>query len=109
MEIRTIKPIFWSNRAISDLQKIYTFNKKIFDKNIADSIIDGIYHKISILESQNLVLEKIGSIDEQFLHFKREYRKLIEKNCKITYRIGKSNIYIVRIFDSRQNPRKQFR
>jgi hypothetical protein len=33
---------------------------------------------------------EIGAIDEQFLLLKYDYKKLIEKNIKITYRLSTS-------------------
>ncbi len=79
---RIIKPIFWTNRAIKDIEKVTRFNIKLFGFN------------------------KIGSVDEDFTHLKFEYRKLIHHHSKITYRQGKDKIYINRIFDTRQNPIK---
>lgn len=55
---------------------------------------------------ENRYLKEIGSVDEDFSHLKREYRKLILHHCKITDREGVSKIYINRIFDTRQNPIK---
>lgn len=50
----------------------------------------------------------IGSADEAFIHLKRDYRKLIEGHHKITYRKSTSDqmIYISRVFDTRQNLKK---
>jgi hypothetical protein len=50
----------------------------------------------------------MGSVDEEFKHLKRKYRKLIEKHIKITYRLSKSQptVYINRVFDTRQQPSK---
>lgn len=49
---------------------------------------------------------KIGAIDESFAHLKYKYRKLILHHCMINYRIENDIIYIVRVFDMRQNPQK---
>ncbi|GGE19117.1 hypothetical protein GCM10010831_20340 [Psychroflexus salis] len=48
----------------------------------------------------------MGALDDNFSHLKHEYRKLIIQHCKITYREGNSKIYVIRIFDTRQNPNK---
>lgn len=50
----------------------------------------------------------MGTVDEEFKHLKRGYKKLIEDNIKITYRISKTKtiVYINRVFDTRQDPRK---
>jgi len=61
---------------------------------------------IEILENKTFDFSKIGSVDYEFMHLKRSYRKLINGNYKITYREGFEKIYINRIFDTRQNPNK---
>jgi hypothetical protein len=50
----------------------------------------------------------MGAIDEQFQHLKHDYKKLIEKNVKITYRVSASKpiVYINRVFETRQHPAK---
>jgi plasmid stabilization system protein ParE len=101
---RISKPVFWTNRAIKDLEKVTRFNIKLFGFNKAIEIANEIQGETEILESKDL--NKIGSIDEDFTHLKFEYRKLIHYHCKITYREGKDKIYINRIFDTRQNPNK---
>lgn len=59
-----------------------------------------------ILEYENVNTTKIGAADDTFTHLKRNYRKLIKHHCKITYREGKTKIYVVRVFDTRQHPGK---
>jgi len=51
---------------------------------------------------------KMGAIDEAFKHLKRKYKKLIEKDLKITYRLSESKhiVYINKFFDTRQDPSK---
>lgn len=42
---------------------------------------------------------------EQYLsHLSSDYRRLIEGHYKIIYRIEKNTVYIIDIFDSRQDP-----
>jgi plasmid stabilization system protein ParE len=101
---RIIKPIFWTNRAIKDLEKVTRFNVKLFGFNKSIKIATEIQEATEILAFHKF--NKIGSVDEDFTHLKFEYRKLIHHHCKITYREGKDKIYINRIFDTRQNPIK---
>lgn len=101
---RIIKPVFWTNRAVKDLEKVTRFNSKLFGFSKAVEIAIEIQEGTEILESSDF--NKIGSIDEDFTHLKFEYRKLIHHHCKITYREGKDKIYINRFFDTRQNPNK---
>ena len=61
---------------------------------------------LRILENPDIDLKEIGSIDNRFSHLKNTYRKLILDYYKITYREGKTKMYVVRVFDTRQNPYK---
>jgi plasmid stabilization system protein ParE len=99
-----MKPIFWTSRAVKDLEKITRFNASLFGFEKAIAFALEIRKSTDILESSNF--SGIGSIDEDFIHLTREYRKLIHHHCKITYREGKTKIYINRIFDTRQHPNK---
>lgn len=101
---RINKPVFWTDRAVNDLEKVIRFNIKLFGFNKSIEIATEIQEATEILAFHEF--NKIGSIDEDFTHLKFEYRKLIHHHCKITYREGKEKIYINRIFDTRQNPAK---
>ena len=98
--------IVFTNRAKEDLKKIENFNIALYGKQVSDKVLKSIFNRISILENLEVDFTKIGVIDTSFSHLKRTYRKLIEKQYKITYRISGKTIYIVRIFDMRQNPIK---
>jgi plasmid stabilization system protein ParE len=100
-----VKSVYWTTRSVKDLEKIFLFNTKLFDYNKAIEIVSEIRKSTEILEN-TLQFDEIGSIDESFIHLKFNYRKLIIHHCKITYRIGKTKIYIVRVFDTRQKPNK---
>jgi len=102
--LESIKPVFWTARSVKDLEKITRFNATLFGFEKAIEIALSIRSHTEILESNHF--KEIGSVDEEFLHLKRKYRKLIHYHCKITYREGTTKIYINRIFDTRQNPNK---
>ena len=72
----------------------------------AKEISYKIQEKTLLLENPEYNFKQIGSVDEAFSHLKFTYRKLFEGYCKITYRVSKSKIYIVRVFDTRQSPSK---
>jgi plasmid stabilization system protein ParE len=95
-----------TSRALKDLQKIRKFNDNFYSVLKSKEIINDLFKLMEILESSDADFTEIGSIDEDFVHLKHQYRKLIESYYKITYRKGKEKIYIVRIFDTRQHPRK---
>ena len=103
---RIIKPVFWTTRAIKDLEKITRFNITFYGFKKAIEIATKLRKSTEILENPRYDFSKIGAVDLEFTHLRRNYRKLIEGHCKITYRDGKTKVYINRIFDTRQNPTK---
>ena len=103
---RIIKPVFWTTRAIKDLEKVTRFNALLYGFDKAVQIALKLQKGTKILENPKYDFSEIGAVDLEFIHLKRNYRKLIDGHCKITYREGKTKIYINRIFDTRQNPNK---
>jgi plasmid stabilization system protein ParE len=103
---RITKPVFWTTRAIKDLEKVTRFNALLYGFNKAIQIAVKLQKGTEILENPKYNFSEIGAVDLEFIHLKRNYRKLIDGHCKITYREGKTKIYINRIFDTRQNPNK---
>lgn len=101
-----VKPVELSSRALKDLQKAKSFNLKLYGRQKAEEIINDIFQRIESLEKPDNKFISIGAIDETFKDLKRNYRKLIAGHYKITYREGKTKIYVVRIFDTRQHPLK---
>jgi hypothetical protein len=70
----------------------------------AFDLVQLILKKVDVLSDKRF--SGIGAVGEEFRHLKRQYKKLIVKNLKITYRLCRSHrvIYINRVFDTRQNP-----
>lgn len=95
-----------TSRALKDLQKVRGFNDLLYGVSKSKEMINTIFETIEILENPDVDFTEIGAIDEDFVHLKYDYRKLITSHYKITYRKNKSKIYVVRIFDTRQNPNK---
>lgn len=100
------KPVSWTTRSKKDLTKLLRFNIKLYGSEKAKKIVESIREHTEVLENQDYDFKKIGERDDAFSHLKRNYRKLILRHCKITYREGKTKIYIVRVFDTRQDPKK---
>lgn len=101
-----IKPVSWTGRALKDLYKVTLFKAQSMGGEKALKIAHTIIDAPKILENPAYDFKNIGSADESFGHLKREYRKIFCEGCKITYREGKSKIYITRVFDTRQHPKK---
>ena len=102
----TIKPVYFTSRSLKDLEKITKLNIVLLGFEKAISISNNLIVSVEVLENQLYDFSKIGSVDSEFIHLKRSYRKLINGYYKITYREGIDKIYINRIFDTRQNPNK---
>ena len=64
---------------MSDLEKVYNFNSKIFGIKIAKNIVFQIINKVEILEKPTFDYSEIEEVDNSFEHLKRDYRKLIER------------------------------
>lgn len=98
--------INWTLRAVRDLRRIYHFQTEFMGEEKAFDLVQLILKKVDVLSDKRF--SGIGAVDEEFSHLKRQYKKLIVKNLKITYRLNKSRrvIYINRVFDTRQNPAK---
>ena len=98
--------IDWTSRAKKDLRKVYKFYTETINEDKAFDIVTNVLKRVDLLSDSKFV--KIGAIDEEFKHLKRKYKKLIEKDIKITYRLSESKpvVYINRVFDTRQHPSK---
>ncbi len=98
--------ISWTSRAAKDLKKVYFFYTEQIGEEKAFKLIQGLVDKVDVLSEERFV--KIGATDEEFKHLKRQYKKLIFKNIKVTYRLSSNRfvVYINRVFDTRQNPIK---
>jgi hypothetical protein len=103
---RVLKPVVWTSRATKDLEKITRFNTLLYGFKKAIEIAFELQKTTEVLENPNYDFSQIGAVDIEFAHLQRNYRKLISAHCKITYREGKTKIYINRLFDTRQNPNK---
>lgn len=98
--------IDWTIRARKDLRKVYIFYTDLIGEEQAFELILKILERVDYLSDERFV--KMGAIDEEFRHLKREYKKLIEGDIKITYRLSTIEpvVYINRVFDTRQHPNK---
>ena len=80
---------FLTNEQGVSFEKAFEIRQKILDK--ADLL---------------LVNPKLGQEDEYFDKLLLQHRRLIVGNYKIIYLIEEDTIYIVDIFDTRQDPKK---
>ena len=96
------KKIIWTAQAKGDLRKIYLFNTLALNEKSAFKLIENIIKKTE-------GLSKTISGGTRFLSDINPiipYQKLVFKHYLIIYRIEGNSVFINKIFDSRQNPKK---
>jgi addiction module RelE/StbE family toxin len=89
--------VIWTNTAKNQLKEIYQYYKKITPQG-ATKVKNDI-----LKASRELVFIKQYQQDE----IEPEFRRIIVRHYKLIYTIENQTIYILRIFDTRQNPAKQ--
>ena|ERR1700757_3092975 len=95
-----LKEVVWTAKAFKDLIAIYNLIAKD-STTAAKKVVDSILDREQQLKSQPTT----GTI-QRGLKLKKEYRFIIQSHYKIIYREGKTNIYVIKVFDTRQNPKK---
>lgn len=98
--------IKWTKRAVKDLRKVYDFNIDVIGEDKSYALVMLLLERVDRLSDERFV--QMGAIDQEFIHLKRKYKKIIEGHLKITYRLSETKplVYINRVFDTRQNPRR---
>jgi toxin ParE1/3/4 len=77
----------------------------IADPRWRDQIIDRVFDHVELLSRY----PGLGAIEPQLEHLKMGHRRLIVGHFKIIYRILPSEIIVLDIFDSRQDPDRMLR
>ncbi|MFM7021775.1 MAG: type II toxin-antitoxin system RelE/ParE family toxin [Flavobacteriales bacterium] len=95
-----VKEVLWTAKALKGLDSIYTLIAKD-SETAAKKVVTRILER----EEQLQTHPDSGTVEKR-LKLKREYRYLIESHYKIIYREGKTAIYVVKVFDTRQHPSK---
>ena len=89
----------WDDSAKDSFRLIYEFNKRFFSVEFAIKIRNEIYNAVSEIT----YLEQWQ--EDEILG--KPYRRIIVGNYKIVYKIkDEQTIYVLLIFDARQNPQK---
>jgi len=93
------KQVIWSPLSEKDFEKIIDYLKRDWDNKVVEKFIDitdQLIYQISINPKQYPIINKS----------KRIRKCVITKHNTLFYRDRKDYIDILRIFDSRQDPRK---
>jgi len=85
-----------------DLYNIYTQLSMQFSEEKAFGVLNRIMQRVEVLTSMPL----IGQKEPLLAKLKGDYRRIIEGHYKIIYNFDSDIVFINRVFDSRQNPKK---
>ncbi len=97
--------IIWTNFAISELKRIYLYYKMFATPQVAKKVKASILRTVKYLSKHS----EIGLIDESLVSLNQNHRYVVVDNYKIIYRILENSIYVIDVFDCRQNPDKMSR
>jgi plasmid stabilization system protein ParE len=92
--------VFWSNNAKLDLKDIYLSLEKNISLPVAIKISEEIFGSLS-----SITFTEQFQIDE----YRIDCRRLIIRNYKILYQFHNNTIYVVRIFNTFQDPIKSLK
>ncbi len=90
--------IIWSEAALKDLEDIYDFYQPL-SKQGAENVIADVLNCV-----ETITQPEIFRRDE----INPKYRRAIVRHYKILYTATKTEVFIARIFDARQDPSKMF-
>ncbi|WP_422356147.1 type II toxin-antitoxin system RelE/ParE family toxin [Roseivirga pacifica] len=94
--------VIWTDKAKSHVRDIYNFYSKKVSVSLAKRISLRITQKPKILTKQ----PQIGQKETLLREINPELRYLVEGNYKIIYLLTNTEIVIVSVFDTRQEPNK---
>jgi plasmid stabilization system protein ParE len=100
-----MRQVFWTNFAVSELKKIYSYHKMAAGDRVAESIKKSVFSAVKLLVRQ----PELGMTEENLKDLNEGHRYLVEGNYKIIYKVAGDKIFITDIFDCRQNPLKMKR
>ena len=96
----SIYAIFWTTNAKLDLKDIYLSLEQNFSLAVASKVTDEIFGSLNSITFPNQF-----QIDD----YRIDCRRIIIRNYKILYQFRDNTIYVVRIFNTFQDPIKSLR
>ncbi len=84
------------------IRKIYHYYKNKGLTKVGQKLRLNIVTRAKLLKKQPY----LGTIEETTKDLDKEYRFIVTGNYKIIYTVEPPNIYIVEVFDTRQDPNK---
>jgi len=92
--------VFWTKIAKEDLKDIYISLKKVVSKEKAIKIRDELFNC-----TNSIVFAEQFQVDE----YRFDCRRIIIRNYKVLYQIKENSIFVIRVFNSFQNPLKSLK
>jgi plasmid stabilization system protein ParE len=92
------KRVFWSERAKNDYKGILNYLNQNWSSKELTAFADKIERNIGYLISN----PEIGAISKK----KSVCRLVISKQTSVYYKVMQGDIYVISLFDNRQNPEK---
>lgn len=92
--------VFWSENAKLDLKEIYFELKSKYSKETALKVRDELFDG-----ANNIIFVEQFQLDE----YRIDCHRIVIRNFKVLYQIKENSIFIVRIFNTFQNPLKSLK
>ena len=89
--------VIWTSKSFEDISNIHNYLSNKISIETANKIIDEIYQA-----PNSITFVEQFQIDE----YRKNCRRIIVRNYKILYHIKDSEIFIIRVFNTYQNPIK---
>ena len=89
--------VFWTSKSFEDISNIHHYLSIKISLETANKIIDEIYQA-----PNSITFVEQFQIDE----YRKDCRRIIVRNYKILYYINDSEIFVIRVFNTLQDPSK---
>ena len=89
--------VFWTSKSFEDISNIHHYLSNKISLETANKIIDEIYQA-----PNSITFVEQFQIDE----YRNDCRRIIVRNYKILYYIKDSEIFVIRVFNTLQDPTK---
>ena len=89
--------VIWTSKSFEDISNIHNYLSNKISIETANKIIDEIYQA-----PNSITFVEQFQIDE----YRKDCRRIIVRNYKILYHIKDSEIFIIRVFNTLQDPIK---
>ena len=89
--------VIWTSKSFEDISNIHHYLSNKISSETANKIIDEIYQAVN-----SITFVEQFQIDE----YRKDCRRIIVRNNKILYYIKDTEIFVIRVFNTLQDPTK---